>query len=223
MERQRIEQMQMRLRSEALDQRKAALDELAEFPPEVAVPILEKLACEKDFALRRLAVMGFGNHRTDASFQALQQILGQDPDANVLAEAANSIFEFGDAAIPELQQLFQRSNNWLVRQTVISLLIGTPYNDVLLALASEALKDDTDTVRESGILALNQILKTPLKDQALVLLTELAQDADWRTRWRTATALHGCQEPQAKQLLAQLQQDDNFRVVAAALESASAE
>ncbi len=222
MERQRIEQMQMRLRSEALNQRKEALDELAEFPPEVAVPILEKLAGERDFALRRLAAMGLGNHRTDAAFQALQQMVSQDQDANVLAEAANSMFEFGEAAIPSLQELFERSDHWLVRQTIISLLIGTPYNEVLLAMVRQALEDDTETVKETGILALNQILKSPLQPQALTLLSELAQNADWRTRWRTATALHGCQDPQAKQLLAQLQQDENYRVVAAALESASA-
>ncbi|NDJ23490.1 hypothetical protein GS682_17975 [Nostoc sp. B(2019)] len=36
-----------------------------------------------------------------------------------------------------------------------------------------------------------------------------------------AIALHGCQHPQARYLMAKLQQNEHFRVVTAALESAS--
>ncbi|WP_193199039.1 HEAT repeat domain-containing protein [Nostoc sp. MG11] len=221
MNQNRIEQIELNLRAKALNQRKAALDELAEFPSEVAVPILQKLANEKDVALCRLAVMGLGNHQTEASFQALLQILEHNQDGNVLAEAANSLFEFGDVAIPLLQQLFERSDNWLVRQTVISLLMETEHHEVLFAVAVECLKDETQTVKEAGIIALGQVLKTSLQNQALPLLTELAEDLYWRNRWQTAIALHGCQHPQARYLMAQLQQDEHFRVVAAALESAS--
>lgn len=218
---QRLEQIQQNLRAPALNRRKAALDELAQCPAEVAVPILRSLAHEPDFMLRRLAVMGLGNHRTSAAFEVLRQILEQERDANVLGEAANSLFEFGDVAIPELQHLFERSDHWLVRQTIISLLIGTQHNQVLLSLVKAALQDETETVREAAILALNQILNSPLREQALTLLTVLADDSDWRTRWRTATALHGCPDPQAKQLLAKLQRDQHYRVVAAALDSAT--
>ncbi len=58
----------------------------------------------------------------------------------------------------------------------------------------------------------NILRRLPLKTRAI---TELSQDSDWRTRWRTAIALTASTEPQAKQLLAQLQQDENYRVVAA--------
>ncbi|MBD2414465.1 hypothetical protein FACHB389_08340 [Nostoc calcicola FACHB-389] len=218
-----IEQIELNLRAKALNQRKAALDELAEFPSEVAVPILQKLANEKDVALCRLAVMGLGNHRTEASFLALQEILEHNQDPNVLSEAANSLFEFGDVTIPLLQELFMQSDNWLVRQTVISLLMETKEDEILLAVAVESLKDETQSVKEAGIVALGQLLKSSLKNQALALLTELAQDSYWRNRWQTAIALSGTQDPQAKLLIAKLQQDENFRVVAAALETASAQ
>lgn len=221
MNQSRIELLELKLRAQALNERKAALDELASFPSEVAVPILKKLADEKDVALCRLAVMGLGNHRTEASLQALQKILEHNQDSNVLSEAANSVFEFGDVAIPLLQQLFERSDNWLVRQTVISLLIETNYDEILLAVAVQAVRDETQSLKQVGILALGHLLKSSFKNQALALLTELAEDSDWQNRWQTAIALHGCQDPQAKQLIAKLQQDEHFRVVAAALESAS--
>jgi HEAT repeat protein len=217
-----IEQIEINLRNEALNERKAALDELAGYPPEVAVPILQKLANERDFGLRRLAVMGLGNHKTEASFQTLVNILQQDNDSNVLAEAANSIFDFGDPALPELIKLFEKSDNWLVRQTVISLLVETEHHDALLSVATDALKDDTETVKEIGILALGQLLKSPFKNQALALLAQLTEDSQWRTRWRSAIALQQTQEPQAKELILKLQRDEHFRVVAAALEVAAA-
>lgn len=56
---EQISQLELKLRAAALNERKAALDELAMLP----------------------------------------------------AEAANSIFELGAAAIPELQRLFERSDN----------------------------------------------------------------------------------------------------------------
>jgi HEAT repeat protein len=189
---------------------------------------LNKLAKENDFGLRRLAVMGLGNHKSTASFQALQNIIENEKDDSVLAEAANSIFEFGDAAIPEIVKLFEKSHHWLVRQTVISLLIETEYYEALMFTAKIALQDETQTVKEAGILALGQLLRSQFNNEALDILAELAQDADWRTRWRVALAmlsagiaLQHSQQSQAKELIAKLQQDEHYRVVAAALEVAA--
>ncbi|MFN6571020.1 HEAT repeat domain-containing protein [Dendronalium sp. ChiSLP03b] len=212
MNQNRLELLELKLRTQALNERKAALDELASFPAEVAVPLFQKLAQEKDVVLCRFAVMGLGNHRTDASFQVLQQILEHNQDGNVLSEAANSLFEFGDVAIPLLQQLFERSDNWLVRQTVISLLMETNNPEVLLAVAVQSLEDETQSIQQAGIQALGHLLKSSLKNQALALLTELAQDSDWQNRWQIAIALQGCEDPQAQQLIAKLQQDEHFRV-----------
>lgn len=108
-----------------------------------------------------------------------------------------------------------------MRQTIISLLVETNQYKVLLAVAKESLKDKEQAVKEAGILALNRLLQSPLKDQALALLTKLAEDPNWRNRWRAAIALQNCQDPQAKLLIAKLQQDEHYRVVAAALEVAS--
>lgn len=53
----------------------------------------------------------------------------------------------------------------------------------------------------------------------LKLFATLSEDRYWRTRWRAAIALTVSRDPQALDLLAKLRQDDNYRVVAAALES----
>ena len=214
----RLLQLKLKLRNNGIYQRKLALDELATISSDVALPILQELSQEKDFALRRVAVMGLGNHPTEESFILLKQILDTEQDANVLAEAANSLFEFGDRAVASLQQLFKDSDNWLVRQTVISILVDSNSPNVLLEVANLAIEDRDQTTKETGILALSRLLNTSLKDKALEIFATLAEDSYWRTRWRTAIALTASQDPQARELLAKLQQDDHYRVVAAALE-----
>jgi HEAT repeat protein len=219
-------ELEQNLRAAGLDQRWAAVNELTTHPAAVAVPIFKRLLVEKDVGLRRLAVIGLGKHRSDETFEALQSILESGGDPIILAEAANSIFDFGDVAIPILHQLFDRSSQsaqWQVRQTVISLLVETEHYEVLLAVATSALSDETRAIQELGVLALKEILRSPLKETALELLVKLAADPDWRIRWCSAISLHGCPEPQARQLIAQLQRDENFRVVGAALEGVGIE
>ena len=218
MDRDRLEQIKISLRDKALNKRKAALDELATIPAETALPILQELFEDKDFGMRRLAVMGMANHTTDEYFALLQDILQTESDPNVLAEAANSLFYFGDRAIAPLQELFITSENWLVRQTVIAILVDYQKPEVLLETAKLALTDRDQTTKETGILALARLLNTPYKQQAYDLFSVLAEDRYWRTRWRTAIALTVSEDIQARELLAKLRQDENYRVVAAALE-----
>jgi HEAT repeat protein len=213
--------LERQLRAPSLIDRKIALDQLATLPSDQAVPILQRLLQENEVILRRLAVMGLGNHRSEASFQILQALIDTEQDGNILAEAANSLFEFGDRAIPILQALFERAPHWLLRQTILSILVETTHYQALFELALLALDDETQAVKEVGILALNQVLNSPLKDQALDALATLAESPDWRSRWRTAIALQNCTDPRATTLLAKLQTDEHYRVVAAALEVAS--
>ncbi|MEM9482365.1 MAG: HEAT repeat domain-containing protein [Cyanobacteria bacterium P01_F01_bin.116] len=209
------------LRASALNVRIAALNTLAAQAADIAVPILDRLAQEEAFLLRRLAVMGFGNHAPDATaFESLKTLLNNETDANVLAEVANSLFEFGDASIPLLVQLFEVNSNWLVRQTVLSILQESNQPEVLLDISLKALDDPTQTVKETAILSLRQVLMSLLQPQALEALTRLANSEIWRDRWRAATALTGCDHPQAAELLAKLKLDENHYVVAAALDAA---
>lgn len=208
------------LRAAALNVRIVALNTLATQPAAVAVPILQRLAKDDSFLLRRLAVMGFANHAPDkTAFDSLQELITAETDANVLAEAANSLYEFGAVSIPLLVQMFETNDNWLLRQTVLSILQESNHPDVLLDISLQALEDPTQTVKETAILSLRQVLMSPLQDQALATLTGLAKSSIWRDRWRAATALTGCEHPQATQLLTQLQQDKNHYVVAAALDA----
>ena len=219
MDSDRLAQLEFLFRNGSVYDRKLALDELAQSPSEAVVPILERLATSSDFLCRRFAVMGLGNHRTDQSFQILTNLLEREQDENVLSEIANTLFEFGDRAIPLLQNLFERNHNWLTRQTILSILMESDREDVLLTVIRQGLLDPTQTVKETAILALGRLLKGVYADEALNLLTELSNAEFWRDRWRAATVLSLSSSPRAKPLLAKLQKDQKHYVVAAALES----
>jgi HEAT repeat protein len=73
-------------------------------------------------------------------------------------------------------------------------------------------------VRELGIIAFKQMLQSPCQESALALLIKFATDPNWQMRWCAARCLHNCPESQAREALARLQQDEDFRVIAAALE-----
>jgi HEAT repeat protein len=216
-----LEQIDRDLRGKAIDRQKAALDKLAQVPADIAVPLLGQLLASGDFMQRRMAVMGLGNHLVEESFQLLSSVIKSDLDPNVMGEAANAIIDFGDRAIPLLVDLFRNTNNWLVRQSIIPLLIDTNHPAELLTVAEIAIVDETQSVKEVGILALGHLLTSPYQDQALSLLLAFCHDPAWRNRWRATIALQRLQNSTTKAAIARLQQDEHFRVVAAALEVAN--
>jgi HEAT repeat protein len=216
-----LEQIDRDLRGRALNKQKAALDKLAQVPADLAVPLLARLLESSEFIQRRMAVMGLGNHRVEESFQLLAGIIKNDRDPNVMGEAANSIVDFGDRAIPLLVNLFRDTNSWLVRQSIIPLLIDTKYHAELLTIAEIAIADETQSVKEVGILALGHLLNSPVGERSLSLLLDFCNDSSWRNRWRATISLQGLQNPATKAAISRLQQDEHFRVVAAALEVAN--
>lgn len=220
MDSERLAQLETDLRNAPVNKCKEALDELAQCPAEQAIPLLSRVAREGDFLRRRFAVMGLGNHRTDESFAVLKGLLEVEKDGNVLGEIADSLLDFGDRALPLLQKLFEKNDNWITRQSIIGILMeGEEQNDgPLLAVTKLGLEDQKPSVVEASILALGRLLKGNSFEEALALLQPLTQAEDWRRRWRAATALSMSDRPEAKDLLLPLQQDNNHRVVAAALE-----
>lgn len=218
MDSDRLAQLEDDLRNGPVNKCKEALDALSNCPSELAVPLFTSIASDGEFLRRRFAVMGLGNHRTDESFEVLKGLIDVEKDGNVLGEIANSLLDFGDRALPLLHVIFVKHDNWLTRQSIIGMLMEGNNDETLLAVATLGIQDSQQTVIESSILALGKVLKGDYFEQSLALLAPLTKSEQWRTRWRTATALSVSDRPEAKELLAPLRQDDHHRVVAAALE-----
>ncbi|MEB3296318.1 MAG: HEAT repeat domain-containing protein [Cyanobacteriota bacterium] len=171
-----------------------ALARLRDLPAEQAIPLL-LLGLEQDiFMIRSLSCAGLGVKRSEAGWQALLRCLEHDEDANVRAEAANSLASYGlEQAWPVLLAAFRRDRQWLLRCSVLSALAEQPQIDPgwLLELASLAIGDDDGTVRVGGAEILARVVR------------------DWPG---------GDEATQARLLLQRLQADPDHRVVAAALD-----
>lgn len=214
---QRLTQIEQDLRGRALHTQKAAIDELGTLPAEFAVPMLARLLQSTDFLQRRVAAMGLKKYQTEESFQLLAKALAEEQDASVVAEVADCLFEFGSRAIPLLVEAFRPPGRWLLRHSIIAALLDGHCYPELLTVARLALADGVESVQEVAIMGLGELLQSPQQLEALALLEALCGDSDWPKRMWAASALKNLENPKTKALIAQLQKDEQFRVVAVAL------
>ena len=174
-----------------------ALTKLRFCTDEEAVPLLVLGSEQEAFLVRSLSCSGLGYKRTEQGWSVLQTLLRNDGDANVRAEAANSLASYGvERAWPLLKAAFLADDAWLVRCSILSALAEQPQIDLgwLLELASAAITDADGTVRVSGAEILGRIVRDgrdqPIGEQARALLRPLQQDGDHRV---VAAALNGLQ------------------------------
>ena len=214
-----IDRIEAYLQSPNVQERLKGLTELRQCDSsEIAVPMLKSKLNDPEFLVRSFVAMGLGKQQTDASFKALQQLLQRDRDPNVRAEAANSLSLFGNNAIPDLMTAFEQDPHWLLRRSILAAIAEMNCPKELLQICLLAIKGDDQSVRESAIDCLGLLVNTEAEGPALQQLLELVDANGWRTRWRVAITLKKFNHPQAQEALGHLRQDENHRVVGAALE-----
>ena len=171
-----------------------ALVGLRELSEQQAIPLLLLGLEQEPFLVRSLACAGLGLKRSEAGWSALLQALQHDADANVRAEAANALANYGvQRSWPPLREAFACDGQWLVRCSILSALAEQPLMaaDQLLELALLALNDGDGSVRVGGAEILGRLLRQDQGDgQLRALLVGLQADADHRV---VAAALDGLQ------------------------------
>ena len=170
-----------------------ALVGLREVAVEQAVPLLLLGLEQSMFMVRSLSCAGLGVKQNEAGWQALVAAMQGDEDANVRAEAANSLVSHSlERAWPLLRDGFAADQQWLVRCSILSALAEQPAIDPawLLELASIAITDADGTVRVGGAEILARLVREQGAAEARVLLQQLQADPDHRV---VAAALNGLQ------------------------------
>ena len=170
-----------------------ALVGLREVAVEQAVPLLLLGLEQSMFMVRSLSCAGLGVKQNEAGWQALVVAMQGDEDANVRAEAANSLVSHSlERAWPLLRDGFAADQQWLVRCSILSALAEQPAIDPawLLELASMAITDADGTVRVGGAEILARLVREQGAAEARVLLQQLQADPDHRV---VAAALNGLQ------------------------------
>ena len=170
-----------------------ALAGLRQMPVEEAVPLLLLGLEQEVFMVRSLSCAGLGVKQSEAGWQALVGAAQHDEDANVRAEAANSLVSHSlERAWPLVLQLFAADRQWLVRCSILSALAEqAEINPAwLLELASLAITDADGTVRVGGAEILGRLVREHGDVEARALLQQLQADPDHRV---VAAALNGLQ------------------------------
>jgi HEAT repeat protein len=213
-----IEEIKASLTEADFQRRLQAIAALKAHDAEVAVPLLISKKRDPEFLVRSFVAMGLGKQLTAESFTALLEMMQFDRDTNVQSQAADSLSLFGQVAVPYLVTTFHQNKNWLVRLSILAAIAEMGCPDELLEVCVEAFDDQDATVQEAAVETLAFLQGTNQQQAALSHLVKLASSASVPMRIRVATTLKQFDDPEAKATLAQLRQDPDHQVVAAALE-----
>jgi HEAT repeats len=213
-----LHQIETNLKNPDFQYRLKAIAALKDYKSEIAIPLLRSKLHDSEFLVRSFVAMGFGKQQTAESFGALIEMVKFDDTPNVRAEAANSLSLFGQVAVSHLVLAFYQDDHWLVRRSILAAMVEMQCPEELLDVCGVALQDEDFTVRESAIDALANLSGTNQHQQALTKLLEFVNHESYRMRLRVAYALKYFPQPEAKQALQILRQDENHQVVAATLE-----
>ena len=213
-----IDKIQAELKNPDFHYRLKAIAALSNYESEVAVPLLTSKLHDSEFLVRTFVARGLGNQQSAESFAALMQIMKFDDTPNVRAEAANSLSLFGRVAVSHLVLAFYQDDHWLVKRSILAAIAEMDCPEELFDICVQGLKDEDFTVQESSVDGLGLLADSSQQTAALSQILTLVNDQSWRMRVRVSYALKRFDQPQAKATLNQLRQDEDHRVVGAALE-----
>jgi HEAT repeat protein len=213
-----LNQIRTNLQSSDFQYRLKAIATLKDYPSDVAVPILTQHIQDPEFLVRTFVARELGRQKTSESFAALLQIMKLDNTPNVRAEAANSLSLFGRVSASHLVQTFFQDDHWLVRRSILAALVELECPEEVLEVCGLGLEGDDAAVQEASVDALGALASSRHSGAALSQLLTLKNSEAEYIRVRVAYALKHFDAPEAKEMLAQLRQDTDHRVVGAAME-----
>jgi HEAT repeat protein len=146
-----IEEVREYLENPDPQKRLKALTKLRNYDTEIAVPLLKSKMRDPEFIIRSFVATGLGKKQNAESFAALLELIESDRDANVKAEASNSLSLFGKVAASRLVSIFARDDRWLVRRSILSALAELDCPEELFEVCLIALSGEDLTVKESSI------------------------------------------------------------------------
>lgn len=175
------------LQSQDFGDRLRGVNHLRQLDPAIAFELIQPILEDGNVRVRYAAVSQISTLGQQNPSQALKLLRGLlfDPEADVQAAAADSIgaLQLTDA-FEDLEKLYRRSSEWLVKFSIIAALgeLGDPRGFDLL---TEALQSDEELVVMAAIGSLGELGD----DRAVEVLTPYASNADWQIRYRVVQAL----------------------------------
>jgi HEAT repeat protein len=199
------ESVKQSLGSEDLGDRFRAVNQIRQLDPAVGFELIQSAVKDSNARVRYSAVSQMdtlGGQNLDLSLNILRNLL-DDPEPDVQAAAADCLGALKlQAAFDDLQKLYQSTNEWIVKFSIVAALgeLGDPRGFELL---KEALASDNELVQTAAISSLGELGNK----QAIPLLAPYATNPDWQIRYRLAQALNNLNSAEAKPILETLAND----------------
>jgi HEAT repeat protein len=213
-----LDQIERELQSEDPSDRMRGITALREYEPEIAVPLLLTRAQDSEVMIRSFVVMGLGYKQNATAHDALLAILQNERDPNVRAEAANSLGKYGESSIPTLVKAFRENEHWLMRLSVLPILVEMNRHQEVFELCQCGLSGQDITVKTVALDSLASLVGTLFEAEALAILLAQVSATHWSIRRQVALSLKAFQDERAIAALSKLRRDPDYRVVAALLE-----
>ncbi|NJO41140.1 MAG: HEAT repeat domain-containing protein [Cyanobacteria bacterium CRU_2_1] len=195
------------LSSEDFGDRLRGVNQLRQLEPAIAFTLIQPAIADKSVRVRYAAVSQLstlGQQNRSVSLEVLRRCLLEDPESDVQAAAADSLgaLKLTDA-FEDLQALYHRTPEWLVKFSIIAAL-GELGDSRGFELLEVALNSDNELVKTAAIGSLGELAD----ERALPLLLPFVSNADWQIRYRVTQALSHFDSPDARAALTVLTQDE---------------
>ncbi|MGK7890668.1 MAG: HEAT repeat domain-containing protein [Leptolyngbyaceae cyanobacterium] len=207
-----LNEVSRQLDSDSARDRMLALASLRDVAASEAVPLIKKVLHDINGPIRSMAVFSLGIKVTEECFPILVDLLQNDPDYGIRADAAGALGYLEDPrGFEPLHHAFYEDTDWLVRFSA-AVALGNlkdmrAYDALIKALDSEEV-----VIQQAAIAALGEIGAIDAVDKILTF----AQAEDWLIRQRLAETLGRLPTPKSLSALRYLSKDSNSNVAMAA-------
>jgi HEAT repeat protein len=214
-----LDEVKALLESDNPQKRMSAITALRQYTEDIAVPLLASQINDPELIIRSFAAIGLGHKRTPEGFKVLVKVLRYEREANVRSEAANSLSRYGKQALPYLMQAAETDDHWLVQLSILPVVAELNCPEELYVLCTMALEHMDPVVQCVGLEHLGYLQGSIKHEDALETLLIWAESENWMLRRQAALTLHQFKGIYAQKAMLRLRQDEDYRVVAATLES----
>ncbi len=200
------ESVQALLASENYGDRLRGLNQLRQLEPAIAFELVKVPVADSNVRVRYAAISqiaSLGHQNSEEALMLLKAALF-DPEPDVQAAAADSIGALKlTQAYDDLESLYRRTPEWLVRFSILAAL-GELGDNRAFDLLAEALGSGTELEQTAAIGALGELGDA----RAVELLTPFATNPDWQIRYRIVQALSVFDAPEVRTTLETLTTDE---------------
>ncbi len=205
------ESVQQQLTSAQFGDRLRGVNQLRQLDPTLAFTLIPPLLTDSNTRVRYAAVSQLatlGQQDPEATLPLLLERLHHDPEIDVKAAAADAIGGLKlTSALHDLQQVYQQTDEWLLKFSIVAALGELGDSNALDFLAT-ALQAEEDLICMAAIGSLGE-LGDP---RAVPLLMPFLESTDWQVRYKLVQALANLGGAEATAALKVLAKDEVSQV-----------